>query len=175
MFDTTQAVLNNMYYQGTVQHENMAKLKTRNYVIEMYREEVGVEFLNVQYCYRCILVFKDLLGNEVRRLVFSEAQAATLIDNMSMVVYNDYIELHCLSNILGPTINETYSIVLKAAEEHEEYHINFQILCYNNILETVQPVLTTVLTLDELDELINMMFFVYLIDLVSDRKSIYQV
>ena len=169
------AILCNMFYQGSVRHENMATLKTQNFIIDIQREEVEKTFLDLQYNYRCILIFKDLLGREIRRLVFNEADAMILTDNISTFVFNDYTEMIVLSNIIGPTIFESYSISLKATEVNGDYSVLLQVLCYNSATQIMQPVISTILSLEELDNLCDMMFFIYLIDLAAEREGIYKV
>lgn len=166
--------INNMYYSGLVDHENMGEFKTKNYIIEIKREEVEKEFLNMQYMFICSLTFKDFTGREVLRISFNESQAAALIDSISSFVYDNYNNMIALSNINGSTIVETYSISLRSIEnENKDFAILFQILCYNSYTQQTVPILTTVFDLDELDNLCDMMFFVYLIDIASDREGIY--
>lgn len=168
-------IITNMYYQGTVRHFEMSELRTRNFIIEIKREEVSKEFLDIQYHYRCILRFKDLTGRLVREVVMNESQASILVDNINAFVYDNYTELYCLNGIASTNVAETYEIRLTTCEENEDYSVLFQILCTNSVLGTTFPVVSTVLTLEELDNLLEVMFFIYLIDLVSERKGIYQV
>lgn len=176
MSDSKYSVLCNMYYQKSVRHENMASLRVKDYIIEIQREEVSKEFLDIQYHYRCILIFKDLLGRELRRLVMNEAQAGVLIDNISTFIYNNYNQLIALSNLNGPTVFEYYNISLEASENQQgDFTTLFRVLRYNSVIQMMEPVLNIELELQELDDLCSMMFFVYLIDLESEREGIYKV
>ena len=175
---TNYAILSNMYYQGSVGHDNMATLRTKNYIIDIIREEVTKEFLQIQYRYRCSLIFKDLTGREILRLTFNESQSQALLDNMNTFIFEDYQDMMCLSNIFGQSMLETYSIYLsnKTADINTgEYFCEFKVVCYNSATGTFQPILSTILSDNELDELINIMFFIFLIDLASEREGIYKV
>ena len=172
------SILNNMYFQGTVPHTNVNSLKTKDYIIEIERQEVTKTFFDIQYVYRCILRFKDLLGRVVCELVFSEAQAQVLIDNISTFICDNYTTMYALNNITlsGTTSTESYSIFLKETENKDkDFCVLLQLICTNSVLQTTFPKFTATLELDELDNLCNIMFFVYLIDLVSERQGIYQV
>lgn len=171
----TYSVVNNMYYQGSVRHEDMASLKTRNYIIEIKREDVACEFMDVQYHYRCILEFKDLLGRTERVIVLNEAQANILIDNLGTFVYDNYSELFCLTNIAGPSVLETYGIKVSEVEEGGDFCALFQLICFNGVTNTSYPILSTTFTLEELDNFCDVLFFVFLIDLVSEREGIFKV
>ena len=173
--NTENVILSNMYYQGTVKHENMARLKLKDFIIELNREEVQTTFLNIQYEYRCNIVFKDLLGRPIRALSLNENQARILVDNISTFVYDEYTELNCLGDISSTNIAETYGIRLSATEVNGDFSVLFQVICYNNVLNTSFPVISTVMSLEELDKFCDLMFFIFLVDLVSERKSIYQV
>ncbi len=180
------SVLCNMYYQGTVRHDTMGSLKTKNHVIDVIREEAH-SFLDIQYEYRCLLIFKDLVGREVFRLNINEGQVQVLIDNINIFVYESYDELYCLSNIVGNNINESYSVKLSwflpdnnincgiPVDENDEHNILIQVISYNSILNRTSIVFTTVLTLDELDNLSSLMYFIYLIDLEAERRGIFSV
>ena len=169
------SVINNMYYQGSVRHDDMATLKTSNYIIEIQREEVHCEFMDVQYCYRCIIEFKDLLGRSERKIVLNEAQANILIDNINTFVYDNYSELFCLTNIAGSSMFETYGIKLSETEINGDFTALLQVICFNAATNTSFPVLTTSFSLEELDNFCNVLFFVFLIDLVSEREGIFKV
>ena len=169
------AVLCNMYHNRSVTKDDMATLKTKNFIIDIIREDVRNEFMDVQYCYRCVLSFKDLLGREVLRLIINEAQANILIDNISTFIYDDYSQLIALSNIPSTNIYETYTISIEAGECASDFIAFLKVLKYNSNTQQLIPVIVTQLDLDELDNLCNMMFFVYLIDLVDNREGIYKV
>ena len=168
-------IINNMYYQGTVNKSDMAHIQLRDFYVEIIREDVEKTFFNIQYYYICRIVFKDLLGRIVREIVLNENQARILLDNMSTFIYDNYTELVCLSDITSTNIAETYGFKLSATEENGDFCVLFQVICYNSVLGTSFPVISTVMSLDELDKLTDIMYFIFLIDLVSERKGIYKV
>ena len=169
------SVLTNMYYNQNVRKDNMATIKIQDYIIEIIREEVTCTFMDVQFQYHCSLIFKDLTGRELRRIDFNELQASQLLDNINTFIYDDYMEIYALSNLNGPTIYETYTIALRAIQqETEEHYIQFQVLCYNSVLQTMSSVISIIMNIDDLDKLVDAMFFIYLIDLASERSGIYQ-
>lgn len=177
MENTSYSVLCNMYFQGNVGHENMAVIKTKNYTVEIKREEVQREFLPIQYCYRCILIFKDLTGREIQKLVFNESQASVFIDNISTFISSDFEELVLVSGVLGRTIDESYTITLELSSEQSQGDFCglMKVLCCNNVIQTITPTFTCLFEFNELSNLIDTMFFIYLIDLESERQSIYKV
>ena len=164
-------VLSNMYYNNTVSKDNMATIKIQDYLFEITREEVKSEFMDLQYRYRCNLVIKNLIGTELKRLCFNELQASQMLDSINTFVYNDYTDMYILSGINSPSnIYESYSIYLKTIDE-TKHLILFQVTCkiaYNNV-----PVISIIMNIDELDELSDAMFFIYLIDIVSERSGIF--
>ena len=174
--NTEYAIMSNMYYQGMVNHENMATMKIKDCIVEISRDEVSKEFLNIQYCYRCNIVFKDLLGRELKRLCFNEAQAMVLVDNLGRFqgTNEPCDELYCLSNIYGSTPFESYGIIVKMSNDSNN-PVLLQVQCYNSVSQMMFPCLTIPMTFDELDSLCDLMFFIYLIDIASERQSIYKV
>lgn len=170
------SIINNMYFQGTVKHSNSNNLRVKDCIIEIERQEVNKEFFDLQYRYRCTLKFKDLLGRVIREVSFSEMQAQILIDNINTFVYDNYANMYVLTGITGSSSVETYSIFLKESENKDnDFCVILQLLCNNAVLQQTFPIFTVTLDLQELDDLLNVMFFVYLIDLVSERQGIYQV
>ena len=169
------SVLSNMYYNNSVRKDNMATIRIQDYIIDIVREDVSCTFMDIQYYYHCILIFKDITGRELRRLDFNEMQASQLLDNINTFIYDDYAEIYALSNLNGPTIYESYSIVLKAIEQESgEHYIQFQVLCTNTIYRSITPIITITMSIDDLDRFIDVMFFIYLIDLASERSGIYK-
>lgn len=174
--ETSQAVLNNMYFQGNVGKDNMGTIKTKDYIIDISRSEINKTFLQVQYEYRCTLTFKDLLGRVIKSVDFSEAQALAMIDSINSFVYNDYEELCLIDNINCPNnIYESYSFYLNKINDNGESIYLLRLVCYNSAINNVIPTIICRLSLDELDKLNDTMFFIFIIDLVSAREGIFQV
>ena len=170
-------VLTNMYYNKVVEHENMGYMRVSDYIIEFIREEIDKSFFQIQYEYRCIIVIKDLLNRELRRIVINEAQAMQLIDGINAYVYDNMSEeVYLLTNISGPTIYEEYTICLAYLDgEYQNARVQMIVNRYNSALETLEPVLTIPFTLDELDKFVDTAFFIFLIDLASAREGIFKV
>ena len=175
------SVLTNMYFNHQVQHSEDAMIKAGDYFIEFKREDVEKTFFDVQFQYRCNIIFKDLTGREVRRLVINEFQAMQLLDGINAYVYdNEFLEeSYLLSNVNGPTIYETYTLCLMAIIRDDEDPNNnvFEIVLkrYNDVLGVLDDVLTIRLTLNELDSFVDTAFFIFLIDIASERNGIFQV
>ena len=166
-----------MFYQGIVPHENMGSIKVGDCIIEFVREEIEKTFLDLQYQYRCNIIFKDLTGREIRRLVINEGQAMQLLDGINAYIYDDFNEAYLLSNIQGPTLFETYTVTMITQFHNgnpEDTRLQMIIQRYNGVLEVLEPVLTVTFTLDDLDKFVDTAFFIFLIDLASEREGIFK-
>lgn len=178
MSTSIQSHVNCMFFQGIVPHEDKAMIKVGDYTIEFTREEVPKQFFDLQFNYNCSIIFYDLTGREVRRVVINEYQAMQLIDGINAAVYDDFdSEIYLISNINGPTLFETYTLCLNR-EYFNEYNpsdsmYNLIIYRYNGAIETLDQVLNVRMGLDDLDKFVDTAFFIFLIDIASEREGIF--
>lgn len=177
---TEYSILANMYFNHQVQHAEDAMIKVGDHFIEFKREDVEKTFFERQFSYRCIIIFKDLTGREVRRVTMNELQAMQMLDGINAYVYdNEFMEeCYLVSNIGGPTVFESYTLCLNSIyrdmEDPNDNVFELVIKRYNDALEVLENVLTLNLTLNELDSFVDTAFFIFLIDIASEREGIFQ-
>lgn len=172
------SILANMYFNGSVEHDEHGMIKVGEYIINFEREEVQMNFLQNNYQYRCNIIIHDLTGREIRRIVINEFEAMQMLDGINAYIYDDFeSEVYLLSNIAGPTLYETYTLCLQREyfDESDPNNNTFNLVLnrYNGVLEVLETVLTIRMTLSELDSFVDTAFFIFLIDIASSRTGIF--
>ena len=78
----------------------------------------------------------------------------------------------CLTSINGNTIYESYGIKLICPDQNKK-EVVLQLIQF--FPQGQNLILSISLTLDELDDMVSTMFFIFLIDLEAERRGIFKV
>ncbi len=178
MYDINNAILKNMYEQGSVRRDNsMATIITtkKDYKIELERKDIAnpnMANYTAGFYYICILRFKDMMGNLLLELHLNEMQVLTMIDNI-----NEYFsagwrlyDMSLLSNILSLQPGTIDSIAIFHNEttynekEYDYTHI-LEIKEYNKYTESIINRLRIEMSQEDMEALCNVLYFIFLIDI----------
>lgn len=178
----TNQIINNMYNNGNIKDENMATFTTydNQYRFELSRENAQLWYTDTSYKFKCkIKIYDNLTNNLLRTITCSEEDIKNILDCYTQM--NDY----CTQNIYVPPFNPHNSNGNFYFIEMELYRVNmmedimedissrwFNINEYNPLNNTTVRVISIKMDVDELEELIDIMYFIFLIDIESNPNSL---
>lgn len=161
----------NLYELGYINKENNMNIFVSNdndYKIELSRKETKLWKQDSFFNYFCKLCFVNSLGNKVFEITMSEIEASILIDNMEEILNNLSVgnQLHVP---IDYTITNGFIHYEFVFIKHEEY-ISIQIIENNTICRIRMN-----FYYDTFEELIEMMFFTFIIDIYDELNDIKEV
>ena len=172
-----QILLHNMYDMGAIKKETMAEFKTKDIIIKLERKDAQLWYTDTSYKYLCIITFIDRLTNrEILKLSLSEIDVFVLMDN-----YDNYMETLDIDygSLLTPMIysaidNSKYYFSLDNKTETSYDDLYLIVYQYNPENNTTLKRIQILLGTNELIDLFDLIYFTFLIDMVSNNfESIY--
>lgn len=182
----TELVLANMYSQKSLKKSDTNQMITsdNNYRILLKREESSFfqESTNKYRCYICII--DNITDNVILELVCSESEIGILLDNYQMYSSYSYSEILCPSFSPYNSNGSFYSIKFSGpgivstnkGDIIEDLSTDHMIIYeYNPINEMLVERLNLVFLYDELDKLMFLFYFTFLIDIDPNNYNINEI
>lgn len=172
-----QILLYNMYDMGAIKKENMAEFKTKDIIIKLERKDAQLWYTDTSYKYLCIITFIDRLTNrEILKLSLNEIDVFILTDGYEN--YMESLEID-IGSLLTPMIHSTidnskYYFCMNNKTETTYDDLYLIVYQYNPENNTTLKRLQILLSTNELIDLFDLIYFTFLIDIVSNNfESIY--
>lgn len=174
--DASFHTMYNLYKMGVIEEDNnMAKLIVSDNQIrfEFRRENVQLWVTDTSYKYKCFIdIYDNLTNNLILSLNCNETDIMNILDCYTQM--NEY----CMFDIICPRLNPFnstgcfYTIGLELVKIDYSKPDSlldgcnrwFNVQEYNPLLNTCISRLSIKMTIDELEEFMNLIFFIFLID-----------
>jgi hypothetical protein len=174
----------NLFESGLVTNggDELAKFTTINnqYRFELKRENYQLWCTNTSYKYKCIIdIYDNITNNHLVNLNLTEEDVMNVLDCYTQM--NDFgTSSICVPPLKPYNSNGNYYII-----ELEGYRVNkllnimedicnrwFNIKEYNPLINQLVPILSIQLDISEIEELMDLFYFIFLIDSESSNNQL---
>ena len=173
-------ILYNMYQMGIIEDDNMATFTTYDgqYRLELRRENYQLWCTDNSYKYKCFIeIYNNITNNLLVSLNCSEEDIKNILD-----CYTQMNDFGC-KDIMVPALKpynasgNYYIINLEAYRIYPSGLMSdvstrwFSVIEYNPLLNQLVPIISIQLYIDEIEELMDIIYFIFLIDLEPESQS----
>lgn len=157
-----------MYQNGSINKgENISatfESLNHDYYIDLNRKNTSLWKSENSFKYQCELVFKNNLNIELFKMIINEDDIIRLLDSVYSYMEFNMSDINIYFDTYNPYINGYYVFSFKNIKDN----IQFIVSIYNSLYNTIYQKLNIQFNEDKLTEFLEMIYYVFLIDLDSE-------
>lgn len=167
-------VMYNLFKMGYIEGEDMAVFNTMDgqYRFELKREQAQLWITDTSYKYKCnIDIYNNITNTKIVHLNCNEIDIMNILDCYTQMHEYNMKDIIC-PNLAPYTSNGNFYIIgmelFRIDDVHNIlYDVSsrwFNVKEYNPLMEQLVDIISIELSIDELEDLMNLLFFTFLID-----------